>query len=182
MMMQMLRAGGMPILCDEERKADTDNPKGYFEWERIKELGAHPEWIREAEGKAVKVFSPFMPSLPAGHEYKIVFMRRPLLEVLKSQNEMLRRSEQPPKPDDSAALPGFNLTTLEEAFRWHLTATEDWQSARVNMHALRVDYHSVLRESTVVAREITVFLGLELDAEAMARQVDPRLYRNREAA
>ena len=37
LMMQMLVAGGMTVLSDGERKADTDNPKGYLEWERIKQ-------------------------------------------------------------------------------------------------------------------------------------------------
>jgi len=31
-MMQMLDAGGLPVLSDGERKPDTDNPKGYLEW------------------------------------------------------------------------------------------------------------------------------------------------------
>ena len=54
LMMQMLAAGGMPVLSDGERQADTDNPKGYFEWERIKRLPKDPACIVEAEGKVVK--------------------------------------------------------------------------------------------------------------------------------
>ena len=38
LMMQMLVAGGMSALSDGERRADTDNPRGYLEWERIKQL------------------------------------------------------------------------------------------------------------------------------------------------
>ena len=30
-MMQMLRAGGMSVVCDEQRQADLNNPQGYFE-------------------------------------------------------------------------------------------------------------------------------------------------------
>jgi len=66
-MMQMLAAGGMAILTDGERKADADNPKGYGEWERVKQLPQHPEYISEAEDKVVKVISQLLLSLPAGH-------------------------------------------------------------------------------------------------------------------
>ena len=90
LMMQMLESGGLPVLCDGERKADTDNPKGYFEWERIKQLPKDPSLIAEAEGKVVKVISQLILSLPADHDYRIVFMQRPLPEVLKSQDKMLR--------------------------------------------------------------------------------------------
>ena len=91
LMMQMLDAGGLPVLSDGERKADTDNPKGYLEWERIKQLPKDPSLIAEAEGKVVKVISQLIVSVPSGHEYRVIFMQRPLPEVLKSQDEMLRR-------------------------------------------------------------------------------------------
>src|ERR1700675_612032 len=91
LMMQMLDAGGLPVLSDGERKADTDNPRGYLEWERIKQLPKQPALIAEAEGKVVKVISQLLLSLPEGHEYRVIFMQRPLPEVLKSQDEMLRR-------------------------------------------------------------------------------------------
>src|SRR5580704_485411 len=84
LMMQMLAAGGMPALSDGERKADTDNPKGYLEWERVKQLPKNPDLIAEAEGKVVKVISQLILSMPDGHDYSIVFMQRPLPEVLKS--------------------------------------------------------------------------------------------------
>src|SRR5205814_2273593 len=42
LMMQMLVAGGMRALADGERQADTDNPRGYLEWERIKQLPNDP--------------------------------------------------------------------------------------------------------------------------------------------
>ena len=91
LMMQMLAAGGMPILSDGERRADVDNPRGYLEWERIKQLPKDPACIAEAEGKAVKVISQLLLSLPAQHEYRVIFMQRPLPEVMASQDEMLRR-------------------------------------------------------------------------------------------
>jgi hypothetical protein len=43
----------------------------------------------------------------------------------------------------------------------------------------RIHYHRVLREPKAVAGEIAAFLRLPLDIEAMVRQVDGSLYRNR---
>src|SRR5260370_42198447 len=91
LMMQMLEVGGLPVLSDGERQADTDNPKGYFEWERIKQLPKDPSLIAAAEGKVVKGISQLILSRPQGHDYRVVFMQRPLPEVLKSQDKMLRR-------------------------------------------------------------------------------------------
>ncbi|HTT21241.1 MAG TPA: hypothetical protein VMG82_20085 [Candidatus Sulfotelmatobacter sp.] len=72
LMMQMLVAGGMTPLSDGERVADTDNPRGYLEWERIKTLPTDPGCIAEAEGKVVKVISRLLLSLPPGHDYRVI--------------------------------------------------------------------------------------------------------------
>jgi len=171
LMMQMLDAGGLPVLSDGERKADTDNPKGYLEWERIKQLPKNPSLIAEAEGKVVKVISQLILSLPAGHEYRVVFMQRPLPEVLKSQEEMLRRRG---NVDSNA-----NTSAIEEAFQRHLIEVNQWLAGNANAKVLRAHYHRVLREPKIVAEEIAAFLQVPLNIEAMVRQVDGSLYRNR---
>jgi hypothetical protein len=171
LMMQMLAAGGLPVLSDGERKADTDNPKGYLEWERIKQLPKDPGCIAEAEGKAVKVISQLVLSLPADHEYRVIFMQRPLPEVLKSQEEMLRRRRTLEGGGDNSA--------IEEAFQRHLIEVNRWLAGKTNVKVLRVHYHRVLREPGAVAKEVHEFLQAPLDVEAMARQVDANLYRNR---
>src|SRR5271167_2924263 len=155
LMMQMLDAGGLPILSDGERKADTDNPKGYLEWERIKQLPKDPGLIAEAEGKVVKIISQLILSLPAGYEYRIVFMQRPLPEVLKSQDEMLRRRG---NADSMAA-----TSAIEEAFQRHLVEVNKWLASKANMQVLRVHYHRVLREPQAVAEEVAAFLRMPLD-------------------
>jgi hypothetical protein len=171
LMMQMLLAGGLPVLSDGARKADTDNPRGYLEWERIKQLPKEPALIAQAEGKVVKVVSQLIPSLPPGYEYKIVFMMRPLPEVLKSQDEMLRRrGNTHTNPDPSA---------IGEAFQRHLIEVNKWLGARPTLQVLRVHYHRALREPKTVAEEIFAFLQQPLDVDAMVRQVDVSLYRIR---
>jgi len=171
LMMQMLDAGGVPVLSDGERRADTDNPKGYLEWERVKQLPKNPDLIAEAEGKVVKVISQLILSLPDGHAYRIIFMQRPLPEVLKSQDEMLRRRGNESQVTDTSA--------LEEAFQRHLIEVNKWLAGKGNMRVLRVHYHRVLREPKAVAMEVSAFLGAALDIEAMSQRVDGSLYRNR---
>jgi len=175
LMMQMLDAGGLPVLSDGERKADTDNPKGYLEWERIKQLPKDPSLIAEAEGKVVKVISQLILSLPADYEYRIVFMQRPLPEVLKSQDEMLRRRGNA----DAISSSSTDTSAIEEAFQRHLIEVNRWLAGRRNLQVSRVHYHRVLREPKAVAEEIAAFLQVPLDIEAMVRQVDGSLYRNR---
>jgi hypothetical protein len=171
LMMQMLDAGGLPVLSDGERKADTDNPKGYLEWERIKQLPKDPSLIAEAEGKVVKVISQLILSLPSGHEYRILFMQRPLPEVLKSQEEMLRRRGNANSSGDTSA--------IEEAFQRHLIEINKWLAGKESVQVCRVHYHRVLREPKPVAEEVAAFLQVPLDIDAMVRQVDGSLYRNR---
>jgi len=91
LMMQVLRAGGVGIHTDEKRRADEDNPEGYWEWEEIKRLPRDPGVIEKAAGKAVKVVAPLLAKLPAHHRYKVVFMMRPIEEVVSSQVAMLTR-------------------------------------------------------------------------------------------
>ena len=171
LMMQMLAAGGMPILSDGERRADVDNPRGYLEWERIKQLPKDPACIAEAEGKAVKVISQLLLSLPAKHEYRVIFMQRPLPEVMASQDEMLRRRGTfNPNEDNSA---------VARAFQDHLSEVYAWLNSEPNIEVSRVQYHRILSEPKQTAESVTNFLQLPLDVEAMARQVDDTLYRQR---
>src|SRR5512140_1358443 len=93
MVMKMLEAGGVPILTDGLRTADEDNPKGYFEVERVKKLAQDTDrgWLGEARGKGIKVISYLLKSLPPTFNYRVVFIRREIEEVLASQRKMLAR-------------------------------------------------------------------------------------------
>jgi hypothetical protein len=171
LMMQMLHAGGMPVLSDGERKADNDNPRGYLEWERIKQLPKNPTLIAEAEGKVVKVVSQLILSLPEGYQYRVIMMQRPLCEVVRSQDKMLIRRGNA----DSISDQSF----VEEAFQSHLIEVSRWLVGKPNIRLIRVHYHRVLREPLAVAEEIVAFLEIPLDISSMVSQVDANLYRNR---
>lgn len=171
LMMQMLAAGGMPILSDGERRADTDNPRGYHEWEPVKQLPQTPSLIAQAEGKVVKVISQLLLSLPAEHQYRAIFMQRPLSEVLSSQDQMLRRR--------GTYDPNANKAAIERAFQDHLYKVHGWLNSQKNIAVLRVHYHNLLREPMETAKCVAEFLQVSMDVEVMARQVDPSLYRQK---
>jgi hypothetical protein len=171
LMMQMLVAGGMPALSDGERRADTDNPRGYLEWERIKQLPNDPACIAEGEGKVVKVISRLLLSLPAGHDYRIIFMQRPLPEVLASQDQMLRRR--------GTYKDGTDPAMISAAFEKHLREVYAWMNGKAYVKATRVPYHDVLSKPKEIGQQLAQFLGIPLDLEAMLQQVDASLYRNR---
>ena len=87
--MQMLAAGGMTVLSDGRREADDSNPRGYFEYQRVKNLKADNAWLGEAQGKAVKIIVQLMPYVPPGYRYRVVVVERDLDEVVASQRAML---------------------------------------------------------------------------------------------
>lgn len=174
--MQMLAAGGIPVLSDGERVADADNPRGYLEWERIKLLPQQPACIAEAEDKVVKVISQLLFALPAGHEYRIIFMERPLAEVVASQAEMIRRrGTSGPKLADSV---------LFAALQAHLNQVNSWLKSKgeARLPMCRVQYHNVLANARLVCETIQDFLERSLNLEAMTEQVDSTLYRQRTAS
>ncbi len=170
-MMQMLAAGGMSILSDGERRADSDNPRGYLEWEPIKQLPKNPSLIEQAEGRVVKVISQLLLSLPVDREYRIIFMQRPLPEVMASQDEMLRRRGTFDSKEDNSV--------VARAFQDHLSDVYSWLNGKPNLKVSRVQYHRVLREPRQTAESLAEFLRQKLDIEAMTRQVDGTLYRQR---
>jgi len=174
LMMQMLAAGGMPVLTDGERQADADNPRGYYEWEAVKRLPQEPDLIAQAEDKAVKVISQLLFSLPPGRSYQIIFMDRPLAEVVTSQAEMIRR-----RATVGAAL---SLAQLIAALQAHKNQVDAWLKVRQNLRVCRVSYPQLSREARAIAELVKEFVRSPLDTNAMAAQVDPLLYRQRSPA
>jgi hypothetical protein len=170
MMMQALQAGGMAVLTDQQRPPDDDNPRGYFEFEPAKKIARDQSWLPQAQGKAVKVVSALLRHLPREYQYKIIFMQRPLNEVLASQQAMLRRRGAQGGPDDA---------TVPPLLARHLTEVTAWIARQPNMSAVYVDYRDVLRAPAQQLARVRDFLRRELDLDAMVSVVDERLYRQR---
>jgi hypothetical protein len=173
MMMKMLEAGGIPPLTDKLRTADNDNPKGYYEFERVKQMDkGDTAWMAQAQGKVVKVISALLKHLPAGYNYQVIFLRRHMSEILASQRKMLiNRGEDPDKMDDA------QMTML---FENHVRQVENWLAQQPNIEVLYVHYSDVMADPLTAINSMGRFLGRDLEVRAMAEVVDPDLYRNRQ--
>ncbi|MBK7896536.1 MAG: sulfotransferase domain-containing protein [Anaerolineaceae bacterium] len=172
MMMKMLEAGGIHPLTDKVRTADDDNPKGYYEFERVKKMDkGDTAWMAEAQGKSVKVISQLLRHLPADYTYKVIFMRRNMAEILASQKKMLvNRGEDPNQASDEE---------IAGLFEKHLGNVMNWLASQPNVSVLYVHYSDMLTNPEPQVAQINQFLGGNLNTEAMAEVVDPNLYRNR---
>lgn len=170
MVMRMLTAGGLPIVDDHRRAPDIDNPHGYFECERVKQLAADHHWLSECHGKAIKVVSPLLFHLPAIHDYRIILVSRPLDQVLESQRRMLANAGRATPGDDAA---------MRATFEQHLNQVADWLAARPAYRTLVVAHADVIATPAAIARRLADFIGHPLDEARMAAAVDPSLFRNR---
>ena len=172
LLMQMLAAGGVPLLSDGVREPDEDNPRGYFEYEPVKALLTNSAWLEQARGKAVKIVAPLMASLPADLNCDVILIERNLDEVLDSQARMLARRNQtlPSTPERRSLLKNEYRRILEDVKR--------------RPRVLVLDYAEVIAAARRAAERIDEFLGGGLngpkwDIAKMAEAVDPGLYRNR---
>ena len=172
MMMKMLEAAGLPVITDELREADADNPKGYYEFERVKQLDkGDTAWVAGAQGKVVKVISALLEHLPPDYPYRVIFMHRQMDEILASQRKMLERRGEPSEQ--------VSDQEMAQLFAKHLQKVQAWLQAQPNFSVLAVDYNQMLQDPRPHIRRLNHFLGGHLDEEAMAAVVDPQLYRNR---
>jgi len=171
MMMRMMEAGGLQVLVDHVRQPNEDNPKGYYEFEPVKQTKKDAAWVQTAPGKAVKLVYRLLYDLPAGFEYRVIFMRRNLDEVLASQKVMLVR--------DGRVNPAVQDEQIAKLFKSELAQFEAWIAKQPSFKMLEVNYNGLLASPAEQVGEINSFLGGTLNVEAMAQVVDPTLYRNR---
>ena len=176
LMMQLLEAGGLPVLTDGERGADIDNPRGYYEWEAIKQIAKKPELLNDKaiEGRAIKCISMLLPAMPSHHQYKVIFMLRPIAEVIASQQAMTRR----------LGTRGANLDPeqLARGLRAHREEVRAWAANAAHVEWLEIDYPELVRDPVPALRKLVQFLGAERlpNEKAMAAAVDPALHRRKE--
>jgi hypothetical protein len=174
-MMQMLVAGGVKPLTDGERTADVDNPKGYYEWEPIKQIAKKPELLDQddLDGCAIKCISMLLPRMPLKHNYKVIFMTRPIEEVIRSQRAMIDR-----RATKTAELDSVQLT---RGLRAHRDEILGWLKSTPHMQFIEIDYPTLVREPLPEISRLVAFLGKDRlpNPEQMATVGDPSLYRKR---
>jgi len=170
--MQMLEAGGIPILADGVRAPDEDNPRGYYELEAVKALARDASFLAAAPGRAIKIVAPLLPLLPLEFGYRVVFVERDLDEVLDSQRAMMARRGTSDAADDPA---------MRAAFEVVLGRVWAWFESTDRVETVRVAHRALLDQPAVVAQRIAAFVGVGTEArvEEMAAVVAPGLHRQR---
>ena len=172
MMMQMLTAGGLEALVDDERGPDDDNRRGYYEYAPVKRLRSDNAWVSQAKGKVVKVVAHLLPALPRDEQfhYRGIFMQRNLREVVTSQRDMLARLGRPGAKLSDEALGRTFATQLARITRL---------LALGRFPVVYVSHRDCIADPAATAARINAFLGGALDERSMAAAVEPELYRHR---
>jgi len=144
------------------------SPKEFTPARRLREDAS---WLPQAAGRAVKIVAQLLPNLPTGPQYRVVFMRRNLDEILASQDVMLRRHDRA----------GANLRpeTLRAVFVAQIDEVERALASRSGINTLALEYRDAVQSPVAAAARINAFLGGALDEAAKAAVVDPTLWRQR---
>lgn len=172
MMMRMLEAGGIPALTDELRTPDDDNPNGYYEFEDVKSIEDYSTWIDRAPGHSVKMVYSLLKHLPADREYRVLFMRRNVDEILQSQKKMLERKGITTDIPDA---------TMKALFERELRQFYSWIPTQSHLKLVNISYNDLLSNPEGTIDQVNRHFDETLDTEAMVQLVDPGLYRNRAA-
>jgi hypothetical protein len=171
MMMRILAEGGLPVITDELRRPDLDNPNGYFEFETVRQMSeGNVDWLANANGKAVKVISALLEYLPSNYSYKIIFLERDIREILESQRKMLAHRNE--KATGAEA-------EIELQIQKHLSVMKPWLVRQPNIEVLFVNYNTLMTKPEPLCEQITEFLELPLNQTRMLAVPDKQLYRNR---
>jgi hypothetical protein len=171
MLMKILEAGGLESLTDNIRAADMDNPKGYYEFERVKQIETDKTWLPDAKGKVVKIISLLLHHLPTDYAYKIIFSQRNIQEILASQKMMLIRRGEPTDKVSDEELAGI--------YEKHLDHIKKWLTNRSGFDVLFINYNDILSTPEQFCKQISDFINLQVNVEKMAAVVDTSLYRQR---
>lgn len=169
MMMQLLVAGGITAVQDHIREQDSDNPKGYFEFEKVKSLKDDSSWVKNCSDQCIKVISFHLNNLPDNCHYKVVFMRREMDEIIRSQKKMLVNKK---RSTD-------NMDKLSTIYDKHVREVEVFLKDQQNFDVAYMNYTDVLNHPYKAFKSLCHFLDRRLNQDEMIKVVDPMLYRNR---
>jgi len=169
MLMQILKAGNVPIKFDESRAADENNPKGYFELEGGKIINRLMEGnfqFEKYKGEFIKITAYGLKFLPPG-KYTIIYSERDIEEILDSMEKMAKIEDE--NRDDTKKA----FLNLNEMIKNQIIERED-------VDVLFINYNNVLSDPEINIRKIKDFLKInDNDYHNMIKAVDEKLYRQR---
>ena len=172
MMMQMLESAGLDLYTDKVRIADQNNINGYYEHENVMTLIHNKKWVKECDGKVVKVISNLLVELPLNSKYKVIMMERDLDEILASQRRMIK------KLGKNVANDLYPLKLMEKLAYSQFEA-KTWSQRQPTVELLLVNYKDVINDPFGQALRVSEFLNGAVVPERMIGSIDPSLYREK---
>ena len=169
LLMQILSNGGMPVSSDDKRKADINNPKGYFELEGgkiINKLMDETFPFEQYKGRFIKITAYGLKFLPKG-KHIIIYIERDIEEILDSMEKMAQISDE-------------NRNETREIFLKLNTMIKKEIDNRSDIKVLYINYNKILLNPQEEIKKITDFLEIkEINLQEMIKTVDKTLYRQR---
>lgn len=179
LMMQMLQACGLPPKTDGLRQADVDNPRGYYEWEDIKKLPSDPDLFDEPEldSKSIKVVSMLLPFLANHHTFKVIFMMRPIEQIVTSQQKMIDRTTSGPVDEKESIA---NSEAMKKKLVDHRDRILRFLEKAPEIDFLRVEFEDAVGRPEQVLNQLKLFLSdrISLAGTNIEEIVCKELHRN----
>lgn len=156
MMMRVLDKAGFEVLTSERHRQAVNEaePDGVLELEGVnEELAAHPrEWTAN---KAIKLVAPYIGFLPLDRPLKVIFMLRPIPEIVVSLLAQRSIWEQDPWSTISAARKYLEVKNVPTHF---------------------VHYHEMMQYPKTIISGVRDFLEVDFDISEAVKGVyaDPR--------
>lgn len=166
LMMQLFHKAGKPVLHDGKRESDVSNPEGYFELEAVKGIVMDNSFLSDAGDKVVKIVAPLPVYMDTQYSYRVVFMRRDIEEILRSQEKMLVK-------DQSDQREKFRTV-----YEFHLKKTYRFLKEN-NIPFIDISYNELMSDPEKAITKMISFCDLDASIEDLAEIVKPELYRNR---
>ena len=169
LMMQLFKAANAEIATDAIRKEDQNNPKGYFELDAVKGIVKNNQFLKDLDGKTIKIVAPLITFIDLSLEYRVVFMIRDLDEVLQSQGKMLGKDQQ----------------EQQEKFRaiYTLHVEKSRQFLRSNnISFIEIQHRELLEDPENCLHSLIDFCKWETSIDELKYVIDQSLYRNRKNA
>jgi len=169
LVMQILKEGGFPIIYDDERMPDKNNPRGYYELyggkiiSKILKKQFNPSLYYDS---AIKITCYGLPLLPNGN-YHILYIERDIDEVCNSQDRIVGNL-------------GVNIDRkrLRELL---FKMNEDVKykiEKRGDMKVLYIKHNNFFTYPRTEIEKISDFLG-GIDIDKAINAIDKDLYRNK---
>lgn len=158
LMMQLLEESDLTVFKDEVRKADQDNPNGYYEHSAVTNLKQDSNFLKDCEGRGVKIYAARIPLLPKGYNYKVILMHRDLKSIMYSL--LLIQKRKFPNTEPKIGTPFlFKLEAI-------LKNSQRFINNQPNIELLNVNFEDLILDPSAEMEKVNEFLNNRLNANA----------------